>query len=135
MPLVLDLRITHERWGRSSDPSINGHLRYPNDIVRSLNEDATDKIRKYRTDSNNHPPNTISFIPVITSTSGRIHSEFVCLLSLQAHRETYHFFPSSGVQLPQHNCVSSTTSTRRSPRISNPKLGTFSLRLQHYGLS
>ena len=37
VPLVLDLRIAHERWGSSSDPSINGHLRYPNDIDRSLN--------------------------------------------------------------------------------------------------
>ena len=26
VPLVLDLRIAHERWGSSSDPSINGHL-------------------------------------------------------------------------------------------------------------
>ncbi len=47
-PLVLDLRITHDRFGRSSDLSLNGNLRYPNDIDRSLNEDATDKIRKYR---------------------------------------------------------------------------------------
>ncbi len=37
MPLVLDLRIAHDRWGSSSDPSINGHLHYPNDIDRSLN--------------------------------------------------------------------------------------------------
>ena len=28
VPLVLDLRIAHERWGSSSDPSINGHLHY-----------------------------------------------------------------------------------------------------------
>ena len=32
MPLVLDLRITHELFGSSSDPSLNGHLHYPNDI-------------------------------------------------------------------------------------------------------
>ena len=36
--LVLDLRISHERFGSISDPSINGHLHYPNDIDRSLNE-------------------------------------------------------------------------------------------------
>ena len=46
MPLVLDLRIDHERFGSSSDPSINGHLDYPNDVDWSLNEDDTDKIRK-----------------------------------------------------------------------------------------
>ena len=50
VPLVLDLRIAHERFGRSSDPSLNGNLPYPNDIDRSLNEAAADKIRKYRAD-------------------------------------------------------------------------------------
>ena len=37
----------------------------------------------------------------IVSTSGRIHSEFDRLLFLQTHRETDHFFASSGVQLAQ----------------------------------
>ena len=30
--LVLDLRIVHDRFGSSSDPSLNGHLHYPNNI-------------------------------------------------------------------------------------------------------
>jgi hypothetical protein len=68
--LVLDLRIAH--YGSSSDPSLNGHLHYPNDIDRSLNEDASDKIRKYRPDYNNNPPNNVSFIPTIASTSGGV---------------------------------------------------------------
>ncbi len=63
------LRITHERFGSTSDPSINGHLHYPNDVDRSLTEAAADKIRKYRADYNNNPPNnTISFMPAIAST-------------------------------------------------------------------
>ena len=66
--LVLDLRIAHDRYGSSSDPSLNGHLRYPNDIDRSLNEGSTDKIRKYRSDYNNNPPNTVSFMSPIPST-------------------------------------------------------------------
>ncbi len=103
MPLVLDLRIPHERWASSSDPNLNGHLHYPNDIDRSLNEAAADKIRKYRADYNNNPPNAISLMPAIASTSGRLHSEFVRLLFLQAHRETDRFFAASGVQLPQSN--------------------------------
>jgi hypothetical protein len=61
-------------------------------IDRSLNEDDTDKIRKYRADYNNNPPNAISFMSVITSTSGILHSEFVRLLFLQTHRETNRFF-------------------------------------------
>jgi hypothetical protein len=31
----------------------------------------------------------------------RIHCEFVCLLFLQTHRETDHYFVTSGVQLVQ----------------------------------
>ena len=79
MPLVLDLRIAHERFGSSSDPSINGHLHYPNDLDGPLNEAAADKIRQYRADYNNRPFNAISFMPAIASTSGRLHSEFVRL--------------------------------------------------------
>ena len=38
-------------------------------------------------------------MPAIASTSGRLHSEFIRLLFLQAHRETDRFFTDSGVQL------------------------------------
>ena len=75
--ITLDLRIDHECFGSNSDPNLDGHLHYPNDIERSINEVVADKIRKYHTDYNNNPPNTISFIPVIANTSVRIHSEFV----------------------------------------------------------
>ena len=81
--------------GSSSDPNLNAHLHYPNDINRSLNEAAADKIRKYRADYNNNPPNAISFMPAIVSTSGRLHSEFIRILFLQTHRETDRFFRSS----------------------------------------
>ncbi len=69
VPLVLDLHIT-------PDLNLNGHLHYPNDIDKSLNETVTDKIRKYTSDYNNNPPNTISLIPDVSGTSGRLHSEF-----------------------------------------------------------
>jgi hypothetical protein len=48
----MDLRIDHERFGSSSDPSLNGNLHYPgsNDIDMSLNEGDVDKIRKYHVD-------------------------------------------------------------------------------------
>ena len=41
---------------------------------------CVDKIRKYRVDYTNDPPNSISFIPAIVSTSGRIHGEFLIFL-------------------------------------------------------
>ena len=71
VPLVLDLRIAHDRFGSSSNPNLNGKLHWPNDMDKSLNETAAGKIRK--ADYNNNP-NSISFIPAITSTSGRLHS-------------------------------------------------------------
>ncbi len=70
---------------------------------KSLNETATDKIRKYRADYNNNPPRTVSFMTVVASTSGRLHSEFIRLLFLQSHRETDRFLAASGVQLAQPN--------------------------------
>jgi len=73
---VLDLRIAHDRFGSRSDPNLNGKHHYPNAIDRSLNEAAADKIRKYRADYNNNPPNDIAFMSDIPGTSGRLHSEF-----------------------------------------------------------
>ncbi len=101
VPLVLDLRIAHDRVGSSTDPTLNGHLKYPNNSDQSLNDAAADKIRKYRVDYNNRPPSAVSFMPAIASTSGRLHSEFVRLLFLQDHRETDRFFAASGVQSAQ----------------------------------
>ena len=40
-------------------------------------------------------------MPVIASTSDRLHSEFFRLLFLQAHRDTDRFFATSGVQSAQ----------------------------------
>jgi hypothetical protein len=102
VPLVLDLRIAHDRFGSSSNPNLNGKLHWPNDMDKSLNEAAADKIRKYRADYNNNP-NAISFMPTIASTSGRLHSAFIRILFLQPHRETHRFFAASGVQSAQSN--------------------------------
>jgi hypothetical protein len=62
--LVLDLRIAHDRVGSSTDPTLNGHLRYPNNLDQSLNDVAADKIRKYHPDYNNNPPSVVSFMEV-----------------------------------------------------------------------
>ena len=69
VPLVLDLRIAHDRVGSSDDTTLNGHLLYPNNLDMSLNEAAPDKIRKYRSDYNNNPPSAVSFMSVITRGS------------------------------------------------------------------
>ncbi len=91
------LKAAHDRVGSSTDPNLNGHLKYPNNFDQSLNDAAADKVRKYRADYNNRPPSGVSFMPAIASTSARLHSEFVRLLFLQANRETDRFFTASGV--------------------------------------
>jgi hypothetical protein len=54
VPLVLDLRVDHNRVVSSTDPALNGHLRDPNNLDKSLNDTAADKIRKYHADYNTH---------------------------------------------------------------------------------
>ncbi len=113
VPLVLDLRLTHDRIGSSANPALNGTLTHPNNIDESLNTPANDKIRKYRADYNNNPPNAVAFMPAIAGTNGRLHSEFIRLLFLQAHRETDRFFAASGFQSAQSNLESSYFHFRR----------------------
>jgi hypothetical protein len=43
--LVLDLRIFHDRVWSSTDPTLNGHLKYFNNLDQSLNDTDADKIR------------------------------------------------------------------------------------------
>ena len=42
--MVMDLRIAHELWTSTSNPSLDDHLHYPDDIDRTLNETAADKV-------------------------------------------------------------------------------------------
>ena len=66
----MDLRITHERWGSTSNPLISGNLHYshPGDIDKPLHGGAAEKIREYRADYNNRPSRSISFMIVVTTT-------------------------------------------------------------------
>jgi hypothetical protein len=137
-PLVLDLRISHERFRSSSDPNINGHLHYPNDLARSLNEDVSDKIRAYRADYNNRPSNSISIMTAIASSSGRLHCEFVRLLFLQAYRETDRFFAASGVQIAQPTSGQfhfrrAAFSSQLKPKVGNILTKTAALRINLNG--
>ncbi len=94
------LRIAHERFGSSSDTSINGHLHYPNDVDRPLNEAAADKIRVCRSDYNNRPSNAISFIPAIVSTG--VYTVILCAFYFyKVIGKLTAFFAASGVQLAQ----------------------------------
>jgi hypothetical protein len=69
-------------------------------VTHHTNTQHVTKSRGRRADYNNNPPNVVSFMFAIVSTSGRLHSEFIRLLFLQVHRETDLFFTASGVQVP-----------------------------------
>jgi hypothetical protein len=110
-------------------------------IDRPLNEDDTDKIRKYRADYNNNPPNAISFIPAIASTSGRLHCEFVILLFLQVRflinnkfiGKLTDFLKFQEFSFRNITVSSSTVVSKPSHHISNRKWTTSSLNLLYYG--
>ncbi len=51
--LVLDLRVPHDRVDSSTDPILNGHLRYPNNLDQSLNDTDAAKLRKFTDSSGN----------------------------------------------------------------------------------
>jgi hypothetical protein len=93
--LVFDLSMTHDRFGSSSHVQQNGLLSHPQDLDAPLRLAALRKINSFRqqyADNQN-----ISFLPAIVSTSTRMHGEFLCLIFLQAHRETEAHFTAAGM--------------------------------------
>ncbi len=73
----------------------NGCLLHPQDLDAPLRIAAQREIAAYQqqyADNQN-----ISFLPVIVSTSTRMHGEFLRLLFLQAHRETEAHFTADGM--------------------------------------
>jgi hypothetical protein len=113
--LVLDLRIPHERFGSSSDPSVNGHLHYPNDVDRSLNEAAADKIRKYRADYNNNPPNAISLCLLLLVRLGGYIVNLCAFYFYKLVGKLTAFLQLQEFSLRNMTVTSSTTAARRSP--------------------
>ncbi len=97
---MLDLHITHERWGSRSDPTLNGNLHYLHDVERSLNETSDDKIRKYHTDCNDNPPTTIDFKKVFLVRLGGYIVNLCVFHFYNLIEKLASFFSTSGVQVP-----------------------------------
>ncbi len=133
MPFVLDLRIANDRYGSSSDPSLNGHLHYPNDIDRSLNEAAADKIRKYRPDYSNNPPNAVSSMLLLV----RLVDYIVNLSDFYSYRlieKLAAFLQLQEFRLRNLTVDTSSSAVRRSFPCLNRVWATFSPWLQFYVL-
>jgi hypothetical protein len=127
----LDLRIDHDRVGSRTDPNLNRHLKYPNNLDQSLNDKTTDKLRKYRADYNNRSPSVVSFMTTITGTSGRLHSEFYSYRLIGKLTSFFHL-----QEFCQRNQIvdSSTITTKFSLSSSKGKLVCLLLRWQFYVL-
>ena len=106
--------MAHDRVGSSTDPTLNGHLRYPNKLDQSLNDTDTDKIRKYRADYNNRPPSAVSFMPAIASTSGRLLVNLSDYYSYRLIGKMTAFLQLQEFSLRRHNVACSTSSVWRS---------------------
>jgi hypothetical protein len=131
--LVVHLRLTHKCFWSSSNSRLQGglHYRAAADIDEPLNETAADKLRDHRADYNNRPFKSISVIPAIASTSGRLHCELVCNLFLQTHRET------ACLQLQELGIHNITRTSAASTALlfthsSNVRSATSSTRSQHF---
>ena len=81
-------------------PKSKKQLTHPRDLDAPLRIAAKSKIDDYRDQYANNQ--NISFLPAITSTSTRMHGEFLRLLFLQAHRETTAHFTAIGMPAQQH---------------------------------
>ena len=87
----MDVAVLHEFHGEVANPERHGQLRHPNpDKVLIDTAVAKAQGNEYRPDYlRNHNK---AFLPLVMSTSGRLHGEFVRLLYILAHRRAVRFF-------------------------------------------
>ncbi len=131
--LVLDLRISHERWGNSSNPSVNGQLRYPADLDRTLNEAAADKNLQYRAHYNNRPSDSISFMPAMLVLQDAYTVSLCAFYFCRLIGKLTDFLPLQEFSL-RNPTTSISTVARCSPHSSSRKWDTSLPRLQPYVL-
>jgi hypothetical protein len=121
-----------DRVGSSSDPTLNGHLKYPDNLDQSLNDAAADKIRKYRADYNNSRRVWYHLcLLLLVRQAGYI----VNLSDFYSYRLIGKLTASLKLQefnQRKHNVSCSTSAARLSLNSSREKLAWLSLRQQPY---
>ena len=89
--LIVDVALVHDFHGNVADPSRHGQPRHSNpDKVLVDMAVAKSQGNRYRPDYLRH--HNKAFLPLVMSTSGRLHGEFVRLLYLLAHKRALRFF-------------------------------------------
>jgi hypothetical protein len=89
LDLVIDVAMVHDFHGSVAQPARHGQPRHPGQV---LIDQAVTKVQgnDYRLDYlHNHNK---AFMPLIMSTPGRLHGEFVRILYILAHRRDVHFY-------------------------------------------
>ncbi len=86
--------MTYDRFGSSShlQRTVCYHIPRPRSVFACCAQRKINSYRQQYADNQN-----ISFLPVIVSTSTRMHCESLRLLFLQAHRETEAHFAAAGM--------------------------------------
>jgi hypothetical protein len=89
--LIIDVAIVHDFHGSVADLARHGQPRHSNpDKVLVDMAVAKSQGNRYRPDYLRH--HNKAFLPLVMSTSGRLHGEFVRLLYLLAHKRALRFF-------------------------------------------
>ena len=89
--LIIDVALVHDFHGSVADPSRHGQPRHSNpDKVLVDAAVAKSQGNAYRPDYLRH--HNKAFLPLVMSTSGRLHGEFVRLMYLLAHQRAIRFF-------------------------------------------
>ncbi len=130
--LVLDLRVAHDSVDSSADPALNGHLRYPNNLDQSLNDDAADKIRRHRADYNNNPPRGETSCPLLLVRLGGYIVNLSEFYSYRLIGKLTVFLQFQEFCQSNQIVDSSTTTARLFLLCSNLGLEIFSPRMQLY---
>ena len=95
--LIIDVAVVHEFDGSVVQVERHGQLRHPNPD-KVLIDKAVTKVQGNEYHQDYLQNRGKAFLPLIMSTSGRLHGEFVRLLYILAHRRAVRFFEALGYE-------------------------------------
>jgi hypothetical protein len=91
--LIVDVALVHDFHGNVADPTRHGQPRHPNpDKVLIDTAVAKAHGNAYRPDYLRNHNKAFLVLPLVMSTSGRLHGDFARLLYLLAHQRAVRFF-------------------------------------------
>jgi hypothetical protein len=95
--IIIDVAVVHEFHDSVAQADCHGHLRHPNPEKVLIDKAVTKAQGNAHHQDYLHNHNK-AFLPLIMSTSGHLHGEFVCLLYILAHWRAVRFFEALGCE-------------------------------------